>query len=93
MQSVVLNDELFHAYWCRRELQVQRDPGFNIVPFHAEPRFGAMLEEDVVKEFRDRGRELTGGVDVLVVNRPVNAGVQPAQVFRTSRGQRLVYVH
>jgi hypothetical protein len=93
MQSVVLNDELFHAYWCRRELQVQRDPGFNIVPFHAEPRFGSVLEGDVVKEFRDGGHELTGGVDVLVVNRPIETGVPPAQIFRTSRGQRLIYIH
>ena len=77
--------------WCRRELDVQKDAGFNIVAFHAEPRFGAVLESDAISEFRERRSELTGGIDVLVVNRPVDAGMPPTQVFRTRRGQRLIY--
>ena len=33
-----------------------------------------------------------GGIDVLVTNRPVDVGVAPVQVFRTARGQRVIYM-
>lgn len=92
MQLAVMNDELFRAYWCRRELTAARDDGFYLVAYHSEPRFGAVLERDVLADFRSGEAGATGGVDVLVTNRAVDVGRQPAAVFRTRRGQRLVYV-
>jgi hypothetical protein len=88
---VILNDERFNAYWCRRELDLDRPDGFRVVTYHSEPRFGSVLERDAVDDFRSGGREATGGVDVLVLNRPMDIGVPPAQVFRTARGQRVIY--
>jgi hypothetical protein len=91
MRSVILNDERFHAYWCRQELQVQRDTGFYVVPYHSEVRFGAVQERQAIEEFRTRTTTVTGGIDVLVVNRPVDAGVAAAATLATRRGQRVIY--
>jgi len=91
MQSVVLNDERFYAYWCRRELDAQQDSGFYVVPYHEVARFGAVLERDAIRDFRDGSRESTGGIDVLVLNRPVDVGLPPRQIFRSDRGQRAIY--
>jgi hypothetical protein len=91
MQSMVLNDETYLAYWCRRELQVQRDPGFYVLTYHPGRRFGAVLERDVIEEFRNGGHAITGGVDFLVMNRPIDVGMAPAAVLRTRRGQRVIY--
>jgi hypothetical protein len=92
MRSMVLSDESYAAYWCRRELDAQRDPGFYVVPYHSDLRFGAVLERDAVNEFRNGSGELTGGVDVLVMNRPIDVGLSPAQLFKTARGQRVIYL-
>ena len=89
---MVLNDETYLAYWCQRELEVQPDPGYIVVPYHDGVRFGAFQERTVLSEFRDETTAETGGVDVLVTNRPVDTGRSPAQVFRTERGQRLIYL-
>ena len=91
MRLIVMNDQLFQAYWCDRELQVQRDQGYNIVAYHAERRFHAVLERDAIREFREGTRDITGGLDVLVVNRAVDAGREPVLRVRTTRGERLVY--
>ena len=91
MEAMVMNDERFNAYWCRRELEGGNPSGFRVVAYHAEPRFEAVLEHDAVNEFRTGGRQVTGGVDVLVMNRWVDAGVPPIQVFRTARGDRVIY--
>jgi hypothetical protein len=92
MRSVVLNDELYHAYWCRRELDVQRDPGFYVVPYHEEPRYGAVLEREALNDFRIGSTAATGGIDVLVANRSVAVGLLPAHVIERRRGRRLIYV-
>jgi hypothetical protein len=91
MRSMVLNDETYLAYWCHREMDVQQDPGYNLVPYHDGRRFGAFEERDVVREFRTGATERTGGVDVLVMNRPIDVGMDPVQVFQTERGQRVLY--
>jgi hypothetical protein len=93
MQAVLLTDERFNAYWCRRELETETtDTGYWIVPYHSDRRFGAVLERDAITDFRTGSKELTGGVDVLVMNRPVDAGRPPSQEFQTARGQRVIYV-
>jgi hypothetical protein len=91
MRSMVLNDETYLAYWCHRELDVQPDAGYIVVPYHNGPRFGTFPEADVVREFRTGNAAITGGVDVLVMNRPIDVGKPPAQIFRTARGQRVLY--
>jgi hypothetical protein len=91
MQAILLTDERFRAYWCRRELEVQTDPGYWIVTYNEQKRFGAVLERDAISEFRNDQQTATGGIDVLVTNRPVDAGRPPAQVFRTERGARVIY--
>jgi hypothetical protein len=92
MESMVLNDERFAAYWCRRELAAGSPNGFHVVRYHDERRFSAVLERDAVNEFRG-GHHKTPGLDVLVMNRPVDVGVPPVQVFRTARGRRVIYRH
>jgi hypothetical protein len=92
MRSAVLNDELYYAYWCSRELAVQQEPGFFVVPYHNEPRFNAVLEDDVLSDFRSGSIAATGGVDVLVINRIVDVGVAPTIIVRNGLGQRVIYV-
>jgi hypothetical protein len=93
MESMVLTDEQFAAYWCRRELAVGNLSGFHVVTYHAERRFGSILERDAVNAFRSRAHHDMPPLDVLVMNRPVDVGVAPVQVFRTARGQRVIYMH
>src|SRR5260221_7839974 len=62
MESMVLDDERFNAYWCRRELGVGSPSGFRVVTYHDEPRFGAVLEREAVNDFRTSAR-LAGGDD------------------------------
>jgi hypothetical protein len=91
MESMVLNDERFKAFWCRRELGVGNPSGFQVVRYHDERRFGALLERDAIDEFRTGARLSTGQVDVLVMNRPIDVGVPPVQTFETARGGRVIY--
>jgi hypothetical protein len=91
MESMVLTDERFAAYWCQRELAAGNLNGFHIVTYHEELRFGSILERDAVNRFRGRAHHDVPPLDVLVMNRPVDVGVSPAQIFRTARGQRVIY--
>ncbi len=91
MRAMVLNDEDFEAYWCRRELDARSTPGFFVVRYHDAPRFDAVPENDVLHEFAHGGTAVTGGVDVLVINRDVDVGRPPAAVFATARGRRVIY--
>ncbi len=91
MESMVLNDERFNAYWCRRELDMANSSGFQIVTYHAEPRFSSVLERDAVNDFRTGAHLSNGQADVLVMNRTIDVGVPPAEVFETARGKRVIY--
>jgi hypothetical protein len=91
MESMVMNDERFNAFWCQRERDAGSPLRFHVVTYHDAPRFEAVLEQDAVNDFKTGDRQATGGIDVLVMNRPVNVGVAPVQVFRTARGQRVIY--
>jgi hypothetical protein len=92
MRSMLLTDEDYRAYWCRRERLSQTDPGYNVVPYHTQARFGSLFESDVIRDFKSGEHSITGGIDVLVVNREVDAGRPAAVVLRTARGQRAIYV-
>jgi len=92
MRTAILNDEIFHAYWCRRELQARTEPGYFVIPYHTQPRFAALLETDVTDEFSTGQHGVTGGVDALVINRQLDVGMPPAQVLETRRGLRAIYV-
>ncbi len=91
MRSAVLNDELFTAYWCRRELLVSRDAGYDVVRYHVQPRFGSVLEAEAIDQFRS-GAHTTSGPDVLVLNRALDVGVPPSALFETRRGVRVIYM-
>jgi hypothetical protein len=91
MRAAVLNDEMFLAYWCRRERSAATDRGFTLIPYHPEPRYGSLLERDAINDFRAPAGS-SPGIDVLVMNRPVDVGIPPAAVLRTARGERVIYV-
>ena len=91
MESMVLNDERFNAYWCRRELGAANPNGFRMVTYHDEPRFDAVLEREAVNDFRTGGHLPAGVADVLVMNRPIDVGAPPVQTFETARGNRVIY--
>src|SRR5262249_41639464 len=91
MESMVLNDEQFAAFWCRRELGVGNPSGFQVVRYHDERRYGSVLEQDAIDAFRTGAGLSAGQSDVLVMNRPKDVGVPPVQVFRTARGGRVIY--
>lgn len=88
MRSALLTDEAFSAYWCRRELSASRDPGYPLVLYNSDRRFRAILERDAIAAFIDP----SGGVDVLVLNRPVALPVAPAATLTSPQGQRVIYV-
>jgi hypothetical protein len=91
MDSLLLTDERFSAFWCSRELALGSPAGFRVVPYHDDRRFGAVLERDAINDFRTGGRQATGGVDVLVLNREVEIGMAPAVIFSTRAGRRVIY--
>ena len=91
MESMVLNDERFNAYWCRRELDVANPNGFRVVAYHDDRRFDAILERDAVDDFRTGAHLPPGVADVLVMNRHVDVGAPPVQTFETARGTRVIY--
>jgi hypothetical protein len=91
MRSTVLNDEEFEVYWCQRESIARSTPGFVVVRYHDEPRFDAVMEADLLRQFATDGTAATVGVDVLVMNREVNVGRPPAAILATARGRRVIY--
>jgi hypothetical protein len=91
-RAALLSHEMFYGYRCRRELAVAVDPGYTIVWYHPEPRYGAVLERDAIMEFAAGRSEVSGGIDVLIAMRPLAIGVQPAYTIRTMRGRRFIYV-
>jgi hypothetical protein len=94
MRAMLLNDERFHAYWCRRELGVRlaHPAGYRVVSFHADPRFWAIREADAIDRFRAEASGTGTGLDALVLNRLADVGVAPAAVLRSAGGERVIYV-
>ena len=90
-RSTLLNDEMFRAYICARELAVSRDAGYFVIPYHNEPRFGALLEREAFDTFKAASDRPGERIDVLVVNRTIDAGTPPAVMLRTRRGLRVIY--
>jgi hypothetical protein len=92
LYSALLNDELFHAYWCRRELGAQTDVGYRVIQYHPDLRFGALSERAAVRSFANRRTDREPVLDVLMINRAADLGAPAAAVMRTGRGIRLLYV-
>ncbi len=90
-RSAILNDEMFRAYVCARELQVSRDPGYVVIPYHNDARFGSILEREAFETFKAGSSVSDKRVDVLVVNRLIDAGVPPVVTLSTRRGIRVIY--
>lgn len=91
MAGPLLTDERFAAYLCRRELGVRQDAGYTVVPYHDEPRFGAIPEADAIDAYL-QGSTGPDAIDVLVLSHSADLPEPPAQVVRTSRGQRVIYM-
>jgi hypothetical protein len=89
MRLAVLNDELFHAYWCSREKLAPREPAFVVGRFHADPRFQTLDVPTLEREFRAGLVDPTRGFDAVLVHWPLFADLQPAATFETARGPRL----
>ena len=92
-RAVVMNDQIFQAYRCQRELDARVNAGYHLVRYHQDPRFMAVLERDAIADFVAGTAERTKGVDVLVLNRVLDAAGPPTQVFNTRRGVRAIYTH
>lgn len=93
LRLMLLNDEMSYAYWCRRELEAQHDPGYFVIRYHADRRANAVLERDVIAELANGdavGGNAVGGIDVLVINRQLGDRDSRA-VLRTRRGARFIY--
>ena len=89
--SAVMNDQVFQAFRCRRELQVHKGGGYRLVFFHQDERFGSLLESQVIEEFFSGSTAHSGGIDVLVLNRALNRPEPPSILVKTLRGQRAIY--
>ncbi len=87
----MLNDEMFRAYRCARELQVSRDPGYVVIPYHDDARFGSILEREAFETFKAGSAVPNQHIDVLVVNRPIDTGIPPVATLSTRRGVRVIY--
>ena len=85
MESLLLTDERFTAHWCLRELGLANPAGYRVVTYHDGIRFGSVLEQEAVAEFR------AGAIDVLVLNREVEVGKAPAAIFSNRAGRRVIY--
>ncbi|MEO7192553.1 MAG: hypothetical protein ABI051_15985 [Vicinamibacterales bacterium] len=92
MQGVVMNDERVFAYWCRQELDASKDDGFHVVPYHRDAHFWSVRERQAIDEFAKGASDVTGGIDVLVLNRVEDVGRPPARVFENARGRRVIYL-
>lgn len=90
-RQAVLNDEMFRAYLCARELQVSRDPGYVVVSYHNDPRFGLILEMEAFETLKAGSAVPDKRIDVLVVNRPIRRGRSAGETLRTRRGVRVIY--
>jgi hypothetical protein len=89
MRLAVVNDELFHAYWCSRELLSLQSPAFVVHRFHAAPRFQTLDVPTLEREFRAGLTDPARGFDAVLVHWPLFPDLRPIVTFETSRGPAL----
>jgi hypothetical protein len=93
MRSMLLNDERYFAYLCRRELDVRSESeGYRVVLFHNGPRFWAVEEADAMTRFRSDTVAEPARIDVLILSQEADVGVEPIEIVRSPVGQRIIYV-
>ena len=89
-RNAVLNDELFEAYSCSRELLAGPRAGYALRRFHDQPRFDTLLTAEAEHAFDTRGAG-PDGLDVLVLNHARRTGAPPVVTLRNGFGARFVY--
>lgn len=89
MQRALVNDELFHAFWCGRERLVPRSPSFVVHRFHADPRFQTMDVPTLEREFREGLEAPNRGFDAVLLHWPLFPDLEPVATFETTAGPRL----
>jgi hypothetical protein len=89
MRLAVVNDELFHAYWCSREKLSPRESAFVVRRFHAGPRFQTLDVPSLEREFRAGLTDPSRGFDAVLVHWPLFPDLRPIVTFQTPRGPAL----
>lgn len=89
MRLAVINDELFHAYWCSRERLSPHEPAFVVHRFHAASRFQTLDVPTLEREFRAGLTDPARGFDAVLVHWPLFPDLRPMATFETPRGPTL----
>lgn len=89
MRLAVINDELFHGYWCSRELLSLQSRAFVVHRFHAAPRFQTLDVPTLEREFRAGLTDPARGFDAVLVHWPLFPDLRPIVTFETPRGPAL----
>lgn len=90
MKLAILNDELFHAFWCSREILATPARAFFVHRFHSGPRFRTLAPRAVETEFVKGVTEPSRGFDAVLTHLPMASGRQPDMTFTTDIGPTLV---
>jgi hypothetical protein len=90
MRQAILADEFFHAFWCLRELDTPRPVSFTVERFHRDPRFETLTVETVQAEFTAGLTDQSRGFDAVLIHFPLTATIQPARIFMSGPGPRLL---
>ncbi len=89
MRSAVLNDEIFHAFWCSRERLRPHSPAFAITRFHDGKRFQTIDVATLRSEFDAGLTDSSRGFDAVLVHWPLEPALTPAMTFSTALGPTL----
>jgi hypothetical protein len=89
MRLAVINDELFHGYWCSRELLSPQSPAFVVHRFHAAPRFQTLDVPTLEREFRAGLTDPARGFDAVLVHWLLFPDLRPIVTFETPQGPAL----
>lgn len=89
MQRAIVNDELFQAHWCRRELLALRTPAFFVRRFHSAPRFQTLDMPALERQFREGMSDPARGFDAVLVHWDAFPDIEPAMTFHAGAGPTL----
>jgi hypothetical protein len=88
MKLAILNDELFHAFWCSRELLATPPRTFVVHRFYPGLRFRTLASDAMEAEFTKGLTEPSRGFDAVLTHLPFT-GRQPDLTFKTDVGPTL----
>lgn len=90
MKLAILNDELFHAFWCSREILATPARAFFVHRFHSGRRFRTLTPPAVEVEFVSGVTDPSRGFDAVLTHLPMTSGRQPDMTFTTDVGPTLL---